>query len=124
MFVLDMGEPVRIVDLAENLIRLSGYTKEDIGIEFAGMRPGEKLYEELLNSDEIQSEMVFPKIYIGRANPVADGELAMLMELMPEMDGKEIKEVLVGLANRKNVGNPLVKLKLDEETKVEKAIFN
>ncbi|MGI2327660.1 polysaccharide biosynthesis protein [Planococcus sp. YIM B11945] len=103
VFVLDMGEPVKIVDLAKNLIRLSGYTDGEIGIEFAGIRPGEKMFEELLNSDEIQSEMVFPKIYIGKANPVAEGELMILLQNFPEMNNKEIKEVLVSLANRKNV---------------------
>ncbi|WP_282020653.1 nucleoside-diphosphate sugar epimerase/dehydratase [Planomicrobium okeanokoites] len=103
VFVLDMGEPVKIVDLARNLIRLSGYTELDIPIKETGIRPGEKLFEELLNEDEIQSEMVFPKIYIGRANPAAELELMLLMEKLHEMSNEEVKEVLIGLANRKNV---------------------
>lgn len=103
VFVLDMGEPVRIVDLAENLIRLSGYEKEDIGIEFAGIRPGEKLYEELLNKDEIQSEQVFPKIHVGKANPVSEGELTYLLEKLLEMQSDEVKDILIGMANKKNV---------------------
>lgn len=103
VFVLDMGEPVKIVDLAENLIRLSGYEKEDIGIEFAGIRPGEKLYEELLNSDEIQSEQVFPKIHIGKANPVSEGELVLLLDKLLDMETDALKDTLIGLANRKNV---------------------
>lgn len=66
VFVLDMGKPVKIVDLARNLIRLSGYKEEDIGIEFSGIRPGEKLFEELLNEDEIHPEQVYEKIYRGK----------------------------------------------------------
>lgn len=110
VFVLDMGEPVKIVDLAKNLIRLSGYTDGEIEIKETGMRPGEKLFEELLNADEIQSEMVFPKIYIGKANPAAELELMILLEKLPEMDSGELRNVLVGLANRKNVesSRPLV----------------
>ena len=103
VFVLDMGEPVRIVDLAKNLIRLSGYSEEDIQINFSGIRPGEKMYEELLDSDEIQDKQVFPKIFIGVANPVAELELKYIMEKLHEMDDIELKELLVGLANRKNV---------------------
>ncbi|MDN7241719.1 nucleoside-diphosphate sugar epimerase/dehydratase [Planococcus sp. N028] len=106
VFVLDMGEPVKIVDLAKNLIRLSGYTEEEIGIEFAGIRPGEKMFEELLNEDEIQSKQVFPKIYIGKANPVSDMELFYVLEKLPEMKDQEIKDVIVGMANRKNVETP------------------
>ncbi|WP_341961939.1 polysaccharide biosynthesis protein [Planococcus maritimus] len=103
VFVLDMGEPVRIVDLAKNLIRLSGYSEEDIQINFSGIRPGEKMYEELLDSDEIQDKQVFPKIFIGVANPVAELELKYIMEKLHEMDDIELKGLLVGLANRKNV---------------------
>lgn len=66
VFVLDMGEPVKIVDLARKMIRLSGFSQEEIGIEFTGIRPGEKLFEELLNEDEIHPEQVYEGIYRGR----------------------------------------------------------
>ena len=67
IFILDMGEPIRIIDLAEDLIRLSGFIPyEDIDIQFTGLRPGEKLYEELLLSEEGISETAHSKIFIGK----------------------------------------------------------
>ncbi|PEU67210.1 hypothetical protein CN386_29615, partial [Bacillus cereus] len=60
IFVLDMGEPVKIVDLAKNLIKLSGYQVEDIGIKFSGIRPGEKLFEELLTDNEVHEKQIYP----------------------------------------------------------------
>lgn len=67
IFVLDMGEPVKILDLAKNLIRLSGYTEgEDIEIKFTGLRPGEKLYEELLMEEEGMKETANKLIHIGK----------------------------------------------------------
>lgn len=66
IFVLDMGEPVKILDLAKKLIKLSGYTEDEIEIKETGIRPGEKLYEELLLNDETTGEKVFEKIYVGK----------------------------------------------------------
>ncbi len=82
VFVLDMGEQIKIVDLAKNLIRLSGYSEEEIGIEFSGIRPGEKMYEELLNPEEIQEELIYPKIHIGKAHCLDENQLLnLLLEL-------------------------------------------
>ena len=69
LFILDMGEPVRIVDLAQDLIRLSGLAPEDVGIEFVGVRPGEKLFEELSFTEENVDKTSHPRIFIGRSNP-------------------------------------------------------
>ncbi|MCL1808667.1 MAG: polysaccharide biosynthesis protein [Clostridiales bacterium] len=73
IFVLDMGDPMKIMDLAENVIKLSGYTPNvDIDIAVTGLRPGEKLYEELLMAEEGVEKTAHDKIYVGRpvkANP-------------------------------------------------------
>ncbi|WP_285755022.1 nucleoside-diphosphate sugar epimerase/dehydratase [Parageobacillus sp. G301] len=101
IFVLDMGEPVKIVDLAKNLIKLSGYTVEEIGIEFTGIRPGEKLFEELLNENEVHPEQVFPKIFIGKATLIDPKILQQFMEQFPNMRSEEIRHQLLNIANNR-----------------------
>lgn len=72
IFVLDMGEPVRIVDLARDLVRLSGLEPDqDIEIRFTGMRPGEKLFEEIAVDEENVDKTKHPKIYVGKFRPQA-----------------------------------------------------
>ncbi len=78
IFVLDMGEPVRIADLAHELIRLSGPSAADVRIEFPGLRPGEKLYEELLADGEATVSTPHPKLRIARAAGVDATWLARL----------------------------------------------
>jgi FlaA1/EpsC-like NDP-sugar epimerase len=79
IFVLDMGEPVKIAELARELIRLSGYGERDIGIEFTGLRPGEKLYEELLADGEHTLPTPHPKLRIAKARATPDA--AWMLEL-------------------------------------------
>jgi FlaA1/EpsC-like NDP-sugar epimerase len=95
VFVLDMGEPVRIVDLAKNMIRLSGREPEtDVRIEFVGVRPGEKLHEELWGAGEAVEETGHPKIRAARHQPVdaawLDDELSVLARLVEEGETLEV----------------------------------
>ncbi|WP_267921255.1 polysaccharide biosynthesis protein [Staphylococcus arlettae] len=96
VFVLDMGKPVKIVDLARNLIRLSGKKEEDIGIEFSGIRTGEKLYEELLNEGEIHPEQVYEKIYRGKVKFFSRVEVD---EIINDLVNNFSKEKIIQIAN-------------------------
>ncbi|MCT8139009.1 polysaccharide biosynthesis protein [Anaerobacillus sp. CMMVII] len=108
IFVLDMGEPVKIVDLAENLIKLSGNSLEEIGIEFTGTRPGEKLYEELLKADEIQDSQVYPKIYIGKTAELYMKEIEDIITTFQELDRETLRVRLLNVANNKVKMQPLM----------------
>ena len=99
IFVLDMGEPVKIVDLARDLIRLSGLEPDrDIEIKVTGVRPGEKLFEELAVDDEHVDKTKHPKIYVGRLRPYAlpDVEQALtdLHRVSDAGDAQALKRVL------------------------------
>lgn len=80
IFILDMGQPVRIAELARDLIRLYGFSEDQIKIVYTGLRAGEKLYEELLASDETTRATPHPKLRIARAR---EGSVALLNELLP-----------------------------------------
>ncbi|MCM3306978.1 polysaccharide biosynthesis protein [Priestia megaterium] len=101
IFVLDMGEPVKIVDLAKNLIRLSGYTEEEIGIKFSGIRPGEKMFEELLGENEVHGEALFPKIFIGKSVEVDYSLVYNLIENYPTFKQEFLKDYVLNLANNR-----------------------
>jgi FlaA1/EpsC-like NDP-sugar epimerase len=101
IFVLDMGDPVRIVDLATNLIQLSGYTIEEIGIQFSGIKPGEKMFEELLGENEVHEEAVFPKIFIGKAVKNDYEQVSSLIDNYDSFEEPYLKEYVLSLANNK-----------------------
>ena len=96
IFILDMGEPVKIMDLARNMIRLSGYTPdEDIKIKITGLRPGEKLYEEMLMKEEGLQDTANNKIHIGK--PILFDDKVFIRNLeelqkTAEMDSEDIKK--------------------------------
>lgn len=101
IFILDMSEPVKIVDLAKNMIRLSGLTEDDIEIVESGIRPGEKLYEELLLDKERNDEEVFEKIFVGNIHGFSMDEVMSFVADLPEEDDELAKQVLA-FANESN----------------------
>jgi len=105
IFVLDMGEPVRIVDLARDLVRLSGLGIDDIEIVFSGLRPGEKLYEELYFNDEEMQSTPHPKLFVAYHRPYslaevqhAIGEVSNLVHESQDDLRVKIKEIVAEYA--------------------------
>jgi FlaA1/EpsC-like NDP-sugar epimerase len=97
IFVLDMGEPVKIVDLARDMIRLSGFADEEIKIEFTGLRPGEKLYEELLADGESTLPTPHPKLRIAKPSSAPDQQWLNDLEHWLAAAGRDEAEVKAGL---------------------------
>lgn len=110
IFVLDMGEPVKILELAKNLIRLSGNNLEEIGIQFTGIRPGEKLFEELLKPEEVHEEQIYPKIYVGKSQYKDIDSILFLIEKLPELNRNELRDRLLSLSNEKVINRKVAAL--------------
>jgi len=110
IFILDMGQPVRIVDLARDLIHLSGFQPEEISIVFSGVRPGEKLYEELSITGESAEKTKHPKIFIGRtvAEPFEKvlAQVEELRRVADLADDGEVRATLARIVPEFQVGAP------------------
>jgi FlaA1/EpsC-like NDP-sugar epimerase len=106
IFILDMGEPVRIVELAEEMIRLSGFKPyEEIGITFSGIRPGEKLFEELSTDAEHAEKTRHPRIFIGKIAAVPREVVAERLNHLRELcaqgaTAEEIRAVVHGIRDK------------------------
>ncbi len=97
IFVMDMGDPVKIVDLARDMIRLSGFSRRRNQDEFTGLRPGEKLFEELLADDEHTLPTPHPKLRVAKARTVDHDWLAELVRWIKEhssMDDAHVRRDL------------------------------
>ena len=99
IFILDMGNPVKISDLAKKMIKLSGYTEEEIPIIETGIRPGEKLYEELLVDGQLADSQVFDKIFVGNTTTYDRQEVLNFVESLKGLDNDEIRYEVIAFAN-------------------------
>ena len=100
VFVLDMGEPVKILDLAKKMITLSGHTEEESQIQEAGIRPGEKLYEELLSAKEKVNDQVYEKIFVGNVQSLPKIEVDSYVDSLLSLGANDLKDSLVKFAQQ------------------------
>lgn len=98
IFVLDMGNPVKIVELAKKIVKLSGFTEEEIPVVETGIRPGEKLYEELLVANERTDKKVYDKIFVGKAVNRPMEEVLFFLNQLADSKPEEYKEKLIQFA--------------------------
>ena len=116
IFILDMGQPVKIHDLAKKVIQLSGFTEQQIPIVEAGIRPGEKLFEELLLSSETTDKNVFEKIFVGKVPNLPLEQTLRFVDSLEDND--RLKERVISFAN--NLGRkPHVEIKIPDRQQLE-----
>lgn len=99
IFVLDMGEPVKIMDLAKNMIRLAGYDIDEIGIKITGLRPGEKMYEELAMESELETRKTteLDKIYVTQPMDISDEFFNSMLESLKDVNNDNVREKLMAI---------------------------
>ena len=95
-----MGEPVRILDLAKKMVSLSGHTEANIKIIETGIRPGEKLYEELLSEKERVDEQIYEKIFVGNVQTPSKSEVDEFIASLPRLNESELKKALISFAQQ------------------------
>lgn len=126
IFILDMGEPVKIVDLARDMIRLSGFKPdEDIAIEFTGVRPGEKLFEELGTTDEQVSATKHAKIFVGRIPETRPGAVVISISRLGDLalagDDAGIRAELSKLIPEATIGGTAVRVDFQQPEQLQEA---
>jgi FlaA1/EpsC-like NDP-sugar epimerase len=99
IFILDMGDPVKISDLARKMIKLSGYTEAEIPIVESGIRPGEKLYEELLVDGQLSDNQVFEKIFVGNATKYDRKEVLKFVDSLEGLGNDKLRDEVIAFAN-------------------------
>lgn len=102
LFILDMGKPVKIYDLAKKMVALSGLRENQIKINEVGMRPGEKLYEELLISGETANQQIHDKIFLGQVMQVEEQQIVSFVKDLLQTAPKSVKQEIVGFACKYN----------------------
>lgn len=99
IFILDMGDPVSIYELAKKMVRLSGYSEEEIPIVETGMRPGEKLYEELLIEGQLREDQVYEKVFVAKTRPHQREQLLPFVDSLKGLSEEELTKTLIAYAN-------------------------
>lgn len=102
LFILDMSEPVKIMDLAKKIIQLSGHTEEEIGIQEIGMRPGEKLHEKLVTNAEATKKKVYDKISLGHVTQYDPTEIITFAQHLLTLDDQQLEKEIISYSKQHN----------------------